>query len=34
MTQGQINRRVGVREGGWFGWGGVEGWGEKADNCN
>ena len=21
-------------EGGGFGWGGVEGWGEKADNCN
>ena len=20
--------------GGWFGWGGVEGWGENADNCN
>ena len=23
-----------VGEGGGFGWGGVEGWGEKADNCN
>ena len=23
-----------VREGGGFGWGGVEGWGENADNCN
>ena len=22
------------REGGGFGWGGVEGWGENADNCN
>ena len=21
-------------EGGRFGWGGVEGWGENADNCN
>ena len=21
-------------EGGGFGWGGVEGWGENADNCN
>ena len=21
-------------EGGWFGWGRVEGWGENADNCN
>ena len=21
-------------EGGGFGWAGVEGWGEKADNCN
>ena len=21
-------------EGGGVGWGGVEGWGEKADNCN
>ena len=21
-------------EGGGFSWGGVEGWGEKADNCN
>ena len=26
--------RVEVGEGGGFGWGGVEGWGEKADNCN
>ena len=23
-----------VGEGGGFGWGRVEGWGEKADNCN
>ena len=27
-------RRVEVGEGGGFGWGGVEGWGEKAYNCN
>ena len=26
--------RVETREGAGFGWGGVEGWGEKADNCN
>ena len=26
--------RVEVGDGGGFGWGGVEGWGEKADNCN
>ena len=26
--------RVEVGEGGGFGWGGVEGWGEKAHNCN
>ena len=26
--------RVEMGEGGGFGWGGVEGWGEKADNCN
>ena len=26
--------RVEVGEGGGFSWGGVEGWGEKADNCN
>ena len=26
--------RVEVGEGRGFGWGGVEGWGEKADNCN
>ena len=26
--------RVQVEEGGGFGWGGVEGWGEKAYNCN
>ena len=27
-------RRVEVREGGGTGWGGVEGRGENADNCN
>ena len=26
--------RVEVGEGGGFGWGGVEGWRENADNCN
>ena len=26
--------RVEVGEGGGIGWGGVEGWGEKAHNCN
>ena len=26
--------RVKTGEGGGFGWGGVEGWGEKAYNCN
>ena len=26
--------RVEAGEGGGFGWGGVEGWGEKVDNCN
>ena len=26
--------RVKVGEGGGFGWGGVEGWGENVDNCN
>ena len=26
--------RVEMGEGGGFGWGGVEGWGEKAYNCN
>ena len=26
--------RVGVGEGDGFSWGGVEGWGENADNCN
>ena len=26
--------RVEAGEGGWFGWVGVERWGENADNCN
>ena len=26
--------RVEAREGGGFGWGGGEWWGENADNCN
>ena len=26
--------RVEEREGGGFGWGGAEAWGENADNCN
>ena len=26
--------RAKVGEGGGFGWGGVEGWGENADDCN
>ena len=26
--------RVEARDGGGFGWGGVEEWGENADNCN
>ena len=26
--------RVEAGEGGGFGWGGVEGWEENADNCN
>ena len=26
--------RVEAGEGGEFGWGGVTGWGENADNCN
>ena len=26
--------RMEAREGGSFGWGVVEGWGENADNCN
>ena len=30
--KGHMDKIVG--EGGGFIWGGVEGWGEKADNCN
>ena len=26
--------RVEAKEGGWFGWGREEQWGENADNCN
>ena len=26
--------RMEAGEGGGFGWGGAEGWGENADNCN
>ena len=33
-TWTKSRERVEVEEGGGFGWGGVEGWGEKADNCN
>ena len=30
----KIKGEGGVGEGGGFSWGGVEGWGEKAHNCN
>ena len=30
----KIKGGVEVGEGGGTGWGGVEGWGENADNCN
>ena len=30
----KIKGRVELGEGGGFGWGGVEGWEEKAYNCN
>ena len=33
-TRTKSRGRVEVREGGGTGWGGVEGWGENADNCN
>ena len=33
-TWTKSRRRVEVGEGGVFSWGGVEGWGEKAHNCN
>ena len=29
-----LERTHGQNQGGGFGWGGVEGWGENADNCN
>ena len=31
---GKIKGKVEAREGGGFGWGGVEGWGENEDNYN
>ena len=31
---GKIKGEGGRKGGGKFGWGGVEGWGENADNCN
>ena len=33
-TRTKSRVRVEVGEGGGIGWGGVEGWGENADNCN
>ena len=33
-TWAKSRGRVEVGEGGGFGWGGVERWGENADNCN
>ena len=33
-TWAKSGGRVEVGEGGGFSWGGVEGWGEKAYNCN
>ena len=33
-TWTKSGERVEVGEGGGFSWGGVEGWGEKAYNCN
>ena len=33
-TRTKSRGRVEVREGGGTGWGGVERWGENADNCN
>ena len=30
----KIKGEGGGVEGGGFGWGGVQGWGENADNCN
>ena len=33
-TKTKSRGRVEIGEGGGTGWGGVEGWGENADNCN
>ena len=33
-TRTKSRRSVEVREGDGIGWGGVERWGENADNCN
>ena len=33
-TKTKSRGRLEVGEGGGIGWGGVEGWGESADNCN
>ena len=33
-TRTKPRGRVEAGEGGVFGWSGVEGWGENADNCN
>ena len=33
-TRTKSRGRVEVGEGDEIGWGGVEGWGENADNCN
>ena len=33
-TRTKSRERVEVGEEGGTGWGGVEGWGENADNCN
>ena len=32
-TWAKSRGRAEAREGGEFGWGGVEGWGENVDNC-
>ena len=33
-TRTKLRGRVEAGDRGGFGWGGVEGWGENADNCN
>ena len=33
-TRTKARGSIEVGEGGGIGWGGVEGWGENADNCN